>query len=147
MKSIHTRVLTALLCFFVGTASQAQPARLSTEHDGRWTVSLVCEDVKDKTGWVKGYRFDFPVDVIQGKLAGQHGVVGQPSSVAFDGDVQEDGQLRITATGMTGESSYAVGKVARGTPYSYTLRGALGPSSGQAQRKELRPCTASFARQ
>jgi hypothetical protein len=139
----HVLMLAATLA---SASSQAQPARASTQHDGQWAVALVCDDINDKSGGAKGYRFDFPVQITNGQISGQHGTPGQPASVSFSGVVNEGGALDIQANGMTGDPNYAVDKPTKGTRYRYTMQGTLGESSGQAKRRELRPCTASFTK-
>ena len=114
--------------------------------DGRWSVVLVCPDTTDKSGLVKGYEYTFAVSIHQGAVQGEYGAPGHPASVSYAGQVSDDGTLEITATGNTGRSEYAVGKVAQGTRYGYTMQGKLVGSSGQATRREVRPCTATFAR-
>jgi hypothetical protein len=115
--------------------------------DGRWSVHLVCPDTKDKNGvLVKGYEYNFSVAIQEGVLLGQHGAPGHPASVTYSGRVSEDGTLEINATGATGKSEFAVGRVPQGTQYGYTLHGKLSDPGGEATRRELRPCTATFGR-
>ena len=115
--------------------------------DGRWATKLVCDDTRDKKGFVKGYTWLFDVTVDHGKLKGQYGEVGAPSSVTYIGQVQRDGKVDIEARGNTGKTEYTVGRVARGSPFSYRMKGELSGSSGHATRTELRPCEATFTRQ
>jgi hypothetical protein len=114
--------------------------------DGRWSVVLVCPDTTDKSGLVKGYEYTFAISIREGAVQGEYGAPGHPASVFYAGQVSDDGTLEIKATGNTGRSEYSVGKVAQGTRYGYTMQGKLVGSGGQATRKELRPCTATFAR-
>jgi hypothetical protein len=109
-------------------------------------VVLVCPDTTDRNGLIKGYEYTFAVSILEGVLQGEYGAPGHPASVVYTGWVSDGGTLEITATGNTGQSEYAIGKVAQGTRYSYTMQGKLVGSSGQATRRELRPCTATFAR-
>jgi hypothetical protein len=118
----------------------------SSPYDGEWSVVLDCTDTQDKSGLVKGYQFTFHVTIANGKLQGQYGAKGAPASVVYSGEVGADGTLELRASGNTGSSDQSVGKVARGTAYSYTMAGKLEPSRGQAVRRELRPCTATFGR-
>ena len=127
---------------------QAQPASApSTRHDGTWGVALVCTDVTDAKGHlIKGYDHAFKVQISQGRLEGRHDEPRPPAFVRFVGQVADDGTLLIKADGLTGSSDYSMGRVRPGQPYGYTLKGMLGPSSGKAERVELRPCTATFSR-
>jgi hypothetical protein len=136
---------TALL--FAAGQLPAQQRVPPDGHEGRWSVVLACDDVKDKNGLVKGYEFSFHADIKDGRLKGQYGSVGAPNSITYEGTVQPDGTLEIEATGITGKSEFSVGKVAQGTPYKYTMNGSLGLNSGRAVRRESRPCIATFSRQ
>ena len=144
---------------FVATADQkpqlqpVNPKLFSVEKDpldqfnGRWSTKLVCDDTKDKKGLVKGYKWEFDVIVKQGKLSGQYGEIGAPSSATFVGQVQRDGKVDIEARGNTGKTDYTVGRVARGTPFSYQMNGEFSESTGYATRTQLRPCKATFTKQ
>ena len=144
---MSTRLKSAVLMSLWSLALHAQFAVAApSAFDGRWSVVLVCPDTTDKSGLVKGYEYDFAVSIKGGALEGEYGAPGHPASVFYSGQVGDDGTLEIAATGNTGQSEYSVGRMAQGTRYSYTLHGKLAGSSGQATRRELRPCTATFAR-
>ncbi|CAN5202497.1 hypothetical protein BH10PSE17_BH10PSE17_08260 [soil metagenome] len=125
----------------------AAPGASASSYDGTWLVVLDCPNVDDSRGFTKGYTFTFPVLVTQGKLEGQYGVDGAPSSVHYSGEISDDGVIEIRARGITGPSEYAVGKVSRGSPYAYTMGGRVEAGHGQAQRREARRCTADFTKQ
>ena len=143
---VKLRLMSALSLSLCSTASLAQGSNAAAPFDGRWSVALTCPDTTDKSGPVKGYEYIFAVSIREGVVKGEYGVPGHPASVFYAGKVSDDGSLEITATGNTGRSEYSVGKVAQGTRYSYTMQGKLAGSSGEATRKEVRPCTAVFAR-
>ena len=115
--------------------------------DGRWSVKLVCDDTSGAKGLVKGYTWKFDVKIEKGKLEGQYGQLDSPGSGTFVGQVQRDGTVDIDAHGYTGHSEYTVGKVARGTFFSYPMKGQLSGSTGHATRTKLRPCEATFVKQ
>ena len=115
--------------------------------DGRWATTLVCDDTTDKKGLVKGYTWKFDVTIEHGKLSGQYGQPGTPSSGTYVGQVQRDGTVDIDAHGNTGKTEYTVNKVARGTPFSYPMTGQFSGSTGHATRTKLRPCEATFTKQ
>ncbi len=115
--------------------------------DGRWATTLVCDDTTDKKGFVKGYTWLFDVTIEHGKLNGQYGQPGTPSSGTYAGQVQSDGTVDIDAHGNTGKTEYTVGKVARGTPFSYPMKGKFSESTGHATRTKTRPCEATFTKQ
>jgi hypothetical protein len=53
---------------------------------------------------------------------------------------------QLREVGHTGRSDRSLGKVRQGSGYSYTLSGKREATRGQAARRELRPCTATFGR-
>lgn len=143
--SLHLK--SAIVVSLWSTAFLAQGV-IAAENpfDGRWSVVLVCPDTTDKSGLAKGYEYSFALSIREGAVQGEYGAPGHPASVFYAGRVSDDGTLEITATGNTGRSEYSVGKVAQGTRYRYTMQGKLVGSGGQATRRELRPCIATFAR-
>ena len=131
------------------TAPLAVPsAGSSTAFDGRWAVTLICEDVPDskKIGVGKGYTLNFFTDVKEGRLTGQDGKIGQPGYLSLVGVIKADGSAEINANGLIGNPKSAVGQVSSGSPYSYRMRGTFTPTSGKATRIELRPCEAKFTK-
>ena len=122
--------------------AQAAPSKF----DGHWSVSLVCDDVRENGVFAKGYTFKFIADVKDGRLTGQYGETGLPSSLTLQGRVDEDGGLDLIAQGRTGKSEYTIGRVQPSTPYFYRMKGQLSEKSGRATRIELRPCIATFDR-
>jgi hypothetical protein len=118
----------------------------STAFDGRWAVTLVCEDAADSGKVAKGYTLNFFSDVKEGRLTGQGGQIGQPGYLSLVGIIKADGSAEIKANGLTGNPKLAVGQVSSGTPYIYHMRGTFTPTSGKATRIELRPCEATFTK-
>ena len=118
----------------------------SAAFDGRWAVTLVCEDIADGGKVAKGYTFNFFSDVKEGRLTAQNGQVGTPGSLTLIGVIKADGSAEINANGLTGNPDYAVGHARPSTPYSYRMRGTFTPTSGKATRIELRPCEATFSK-
>ena len=141
------RMLVAATTMAVPCVAQQAETSLSTAHDGRWLVFLNCADTRDRTGGVKGYVYNFAVEIVGGRLEGRFDESITPAFVHFVGEVLPDGALFIKADGLSGAPEATVGKVPTGTPYSYTMRGKLEASRGKAERVELRPCTAEFAKQ
>ena len=134
------------LLWLAPARSQPGPAAPSA-FDGKWFVTLICENVKDKDRVTKGYTFRFPAEIRDGKLSAQHGVENKASSLKLAGTVAPDGSSEITATGYTGNPDYTVGSVNTGTPYSYRMSGSFTATSGTAKRIDLRPCEATFTKQ
>ena len=124
--------------------SATSPSISSTAFDGKWAITLVCEEVRYKELLIKGYTYRFFIDVQEGRLTGQRGQAGQPESLTLNGFIQADGTAEINASGLTGSPDYSVGHVQASTPYAYRMRGTFTQSSGKAKRMELRPCEATF---
>ncbi len=116
----------------------------ATAFDGRWAVTLICEDVGETGKMAKGYTFNFFSEVKDGRLSAQHGQAGTPGSLSLVGTIKADGVAEINANGLTANPDYAVGRTRPNTPYSYRLRGSFTPTAGKAMRLELRPCEATF---
>jgi hypothetical protein len=147
---VGAQIILSLFVALTGaTASLAQSATppLSTAHDGRWSVFLDCPDTRGSNGSVvKGYTYNFVVQIAAGRLEGEAKSL-PPAFIHFTGQVLADGVLSIDANGVSGNPEVTVGKIPRGTPYRYTMKGKLEADRGRAERVELRPCTADFVRQ
>ena len=141
-----SRLLLVVAWAALPCLAQTAPETLSTAHDGTWSVFLSCEDTQDRYGKVYGYVYNFSVKIKGGRLDGRYDEKIPPGFVHFAGSVFADGTLHIQADGSTGNPDATVNKVARGTPYRYTMRGRLEADRGRALRIELRPCTADFTR-
>ena len=142
----HVALLVGHGAACIAAAAFAEVRPTTDAFDGTWSVTLVCDDTRDRDGLVKGYRFVFDVQVANGRLDGWQGDEGQPSSLHLTGTVHDGGALEIRAEGRSGASEYVVGRAARGTPYAYTMSGRLDGAGGDAVRREVRPCRASFAK-
>ena len=135
-------VLLACIC----TSAMASAQDKVDQFDGLWNVSVTCADIKDKGSLVKGYTLTFQVNVRGGQLEGEYTRPGAPETLRYSGTIQADGKAHIKATGKTGDPGHSVGHVAPGRPYTYQLDGTFAGNTGQAVRRELRPCTASFTK-
>ncbi|MDO9309852.1 MAG: hypothetical protein Q7V04_12380, partial [Deltaproteobacteria bacterium] len=131
----------------LAVAKLATNADVETSFDGRWAVSLICDDFERNGSLAKGYTYDFFADVKDGKLLGQYGKTGQPASLTMIGVITKGGNVGINAHGRTANPKYSVGKLQPNTPYSYRMRGKFTQSSGKAKRIEIRPCEATFFKQ
>lgn len=149
VAAVHTLlpVLVAATITAAPCVAQQAQAPLSTAHDGRWSVFLSCADTYDRNGVVKGYVYNFAVEIVGGRLEGRLDESRPPAFVHFAGEVLPDGTLFIRADGLSGAPEATLGKVPTGTPYQYTMRGAVDATRGKAERVELRPCTAELAKQ
>jgi hypothetical protein len=140
-------VFVALLCAAIPCVAQPGSAAQSSAHDGLWSVFLTCADTQDRAGFVRGYTYNFAVQIVEGRLEGHFNESTPPAFVHFAGRVLADGTLFIDADGLSGAPDATLGKQPRGTSYHYTMKGKLEADRGKAQRVEVRPCTAEFARQ
>lgn len=117
-----------------------------SEFDGRWAVSLICEDTQFRGSPVKGYTYNFFVDVKDGNLIGRYGQSGQPASLTMVGVIRKDGGIKINASGWSGKNpKYVIGQPNK--QYSYRMDGKFNKESGKAYRTEARPCEATFFKQ
>jgi len=147
-KASARRAIIVVACAALPCVAQPAAEALSSSHDGIWSVFLHCSDMQDRYGGVVyGYTYNFPVDIRAGRLDGRFDEKPPPGFIHFAGSVLADGTLHIDADGSTGNPDATIGKVARGTPYRYTMKGRLQAERGRAERIELRPCTADFTRQ
>jgi len=128
------------------TPATVSSAGSSTAFDGRWAVTLICEDVDEGGKTAKGYTYKFFSDVREGRLTAQRGQPGTPGSLTWIGVIKVDGSAEINAHGLTASPDYNVGHVRPGSAYFYRMRGTFTPMSGKATRIEARPCEATFFR-
>jgi len=126
----------------MASATQSSRALGSTRFDGTWNVTIQCPPHEAATG----YKMRFPVEVKEGVLSGQYGTEGQPSSVALKGRIQPDGQAIVDARGVTGDPNRTVGRVSRGSTYSYSVDARFDEARGTGERVETRPCTLTFVK-
>ena len=143
--TLHGLVLASIAALLTVGPAWSQPG--ADAFDGVWDVHLQCDDARDRAGAVvKGYVFDFPAEVRAGKLRGQFGDAGQPSSLTLTGTIGPDGEAFLDANGFSGKPDYTFGHMQPASPYRYTMRGRFDARGGHAQRVELRRCIAEFAR-
>jgi len=125
-------------------AAAAAGASANAGHafDGNWTVAIVCAAERG----AQGYRIDLPGQVKDRQFRAARGGEGAPDSLVMEGNIQPDGSARFTVNGRTGDPKYAVGGVAKSTPYSYTVKAKFEGASGSGLRQELRPCEVRFSK-
>jgi hypothetical protein len=142
---MNARILARMACL-LAAAHAGSAAAQATQFDGKWSVKLVCDDVKTDGAMAKGYTYFFDVTVVNGHLEGNHGQLGEPASVKYVGEIQQDGSVDIIANGRTGKPDRSIDAVDRGTAYNYQMRGKFDQSFGHATRLTLRPCEATFSK-
>jgi Caspase domain len=119
------------------------PALAPARFDGTWNVTVQCPPHRDGAG----YSMRFLVQIKDGVLAGQHGIAGQPGSLALSGKVEPDGTAHINARGVTGDPKYTLTRLNTGSAYSYRVVDArFEDSRGSGKRVEPRPCDLTFDR-
>jgi hypothetical protein len=117
------------------------PALDPARFDGTWNVTVQCPPHKDGAG----YSMRFLVQIKDGVLAGQHGVAGQPGSLALSGKIEPDGNAHINARGVTADPKFTLNRLNPGSAYSYRVVDArFETSRGSGKRVEPRPCNLTF---
>jgi Caspase domain len=117
------------------------PALNPARFDGTWNVTVQCPPHKDGAG----YSMRFLVQIKDGVLAGQHGVAGQPGSLALSGKIEPDGNAHINARGVTADPKFTLNRLSPGSAYSYRVVDArFETSRGSGKRVEPRPCNLTF---
>lgn len=136
-------VLSLGLCVVVTSPGQGARAASPTSFDGTWSAVLDCAGSDDGA---KGYRWKFPVKITNGRVRGQHNLVGQPESGTLSGVLPSSGVGTLKMAGLTGNPAQNLGGVRGGLPYSYTVSAMFSATSGSGKRQELRNCTIAFSR-
>ena len=80
MKPIKLASLLSVALAASGMLSAPLAKAASSAFDGTWAVTLYTPEYKDPTGVVaRAYTFQFPAQVKDGVLHGEHGTRGQPA--------------------------------------------------------------------
>lgn len=124
------------------SAAAADPSRF----DGAWNVRIDCPSNTEESA-AKGYKYDFPATVVNGRLSGRHGEEGTPGSLRVEGPIQPDGTAELLARGRTGNPDYAVNRPSSGTAYSYRIKARFEGAKGTGSRLEARVCNFVFTKQ
>ncbi len=126
----------------VASPLAGRPAASAGSFDGHWAVTLTCEKASDGA---LGYVFQFPAEVKDGQLHGEHGIAGHPSWLAIDGQINSAGDAAILADGLTGLSDYNLGRVVQGAPYTYRIKAHFDGARGAGTRVSgARACKVEF---
>jgi hypothetical protein len=128
-------------------ASATTSAPLSKAFDGIWSIRLRCGAVEEKGSLVKGFEIRLPANITEGLFRAQHGQTGTPGSLTMLGTVKQDATLELTVAGLTGMAQFNLGHEAPGHPYSYLMSGVMKDDEGSAQRRGIRPCSATLSKQ
>ncbi len=145
MSSDREKTVALRKEYDLAVARLAANEAVVTDFDGQWAATLVCANTQFKGRPVKGYVYDFFVDVKDGKISGRYGQSGEPSSLSMIGAIQQDGVVTINASGITSKNQKST-MGPTNTPYSYRMVGQFSRTSGKAKRIESRPCEATFSK-
>lgn len=123
------------------------PASVATTNrfDGDWTIRIDCPSDTEASG-AKGYAFDFPASVLNGRVFGSRGPQGAEGSLQVEGTISPNGDATLQARGRTATPDYAANKPPAGTPYSYDIQAHFDDARGTGKRLEQRACAFAFAR-
>jgi hypothetical protein len=110
--------------------------------DGGWLATMVCATAPDGA---QGFTREFVVGVTEGVLHGQIGAKGMPDWFTLDGKIDPGGSAILTATGLTGDSKFSMGRARPGTPYSYIVTARFEGARGTARRAD-RDCSIAFVK-
>jgi TolB-like protein len=126
----------------LGKKSGTQARSDAGRFDGTWDATLVCP----RHEGAFGYAYQFTATIKDGVFHGQYGTADKAPNFSFDGEIKPDGSSIITASGVTGESKYAVFNVKKSTPVIYHIEAAFSDSRGTGKRIELRKCDVTFVK-
>jgi hypothetical protein len=111
--------------------------------DGFWVTTIVCEDIKDVSGWTR----KFIGRVKAGVFHGQVGIEGKPGFNSYDGTIELDGSIEFLSKGLTSEDTKTLlNHSPPGLPAFWRAAGRFEGSHGSALRVEGRPCNIDFAK-
>jgi hypothetical protein len=111
--------------------------------DGNWLATISCPNAAGALG----YSYQFPTQIRDGVLRGEHLVAGRPGWLMLSGRIQQDGSADIYAKGLVGAPEYAPGQIPKGTEYGYHISARFNGSQRTGKRVEGRPCNADFVKQ
>jgi hypothetical protein len=136
--SIHTQTAQLRLV----DLTLQMPATAGKAFDGTWQSTYTCP----AAGSALGFSFQFSSQVKDGVIHGVHGTPGERSSLVLDGKLQSGGDAAMTAKGVVGSATFAVGGQAGGTPYAFHAVAHFDHNAGNGHRIEGRPCDLTFTK-
>jgi hypothetical protein len=125
------------------SAQAPPPANTTTEFDGLWQVTQVC----DAKGGSQGFTRHFAMSIKNGFARGQYGVEGSPNSGSVSGQLTADGTVNFVVNAQLGDPKYTTSGTAAGTPFGYTFPAQFNGKKGLGHRGAPTPCTFTFVRQ
>jgi len=109
--------------------------------DGDWNVTLTCPK---GAGGASGYRYQFPAQIQENVLHGEHGVRDAAGWLTLDGKLEPDGSATLIAQGLT---SAPQGRADRTTPYRYDVSAQFDATTGSGSRTTTRKCDVVFIKE
>ena len=101
---------------------------------GIWQTTLTCPAKGD----TDGYTWKFPSVIQDGNLRGEHGTAGEPGYLLIEGKIGEDGNVKVSATGIVASRQYARGVfAAKGESYSYDVKAHFTETEGSGMRDRV----------
>jgi len=136
-----TALISALPLVLLGISRSA--AENVRSFDGNWLATISCPNAAGALG----YSYQFPAQIRDGVLRGEHLAAGHPGWLMLNGSIRQDGSADIYAKVLIGAPEYTPGQIPKGTEYGYHINARFNGSRGTGNRVEGRPCSADFVRQ
>jgi hypothetical protein len=108
--------------------------------DGDWNVKLTCPEAAGNT---RGYTYQFPAEIQENVLHGEHGAQQTSGWLTLDGKIEPDGSATLVAQGLANSGGRADGKA----PYSYEVNAQFDATSGSGTRTTARQCNFVFVKE
>jgi hypothetical protein len=81
------------------------------QHTGKWLAKITCPAFAG----ARGYSIDFVATIENGHFHAAKGIIGQPGSFIWDGDIEPNGRAMIAQAGYTGNGAYTLKNAPAGT--------------------------------
>ncbi|MEM5404670.1 hypothetical protein [Paraburkholderia unamae] len=135
------KLTLAVRCIAVCAGLAGTPAaHAAGTFDGDWNATLTCPK---GAGDTPGYRYQFPVEIQQNILHGEHGERDASGWLTLDGKLEPDGSATLVAQGLTATSPHAGTRA----PYSYEVSAQFDATSGSGSRTTARKCDFVFVKE
>ncbi|MCP3727667.1 hypothetical protein M3I53_31865 [Paraburkholderia sp. CNPSo 3272] len=135
------KLMLAVRCIAVCTGlAGTSAAHAAGTFDGDWSVTLTCPQGAGET---PAYRYQFPVEIQQNVLHGEHGERDASGWLTLDGKLEPDGSATLVAQGLTASSRHTNTR----TPYSYEVSAQFDATSGSGSRTTASKCDFVFVKE
>ena len=137
-----SKLTLAVRCIAVCAGLAGTPAaHAAGTFDGDWNVTLTCPK---NDGGTSGYRYQFPAEIQQNVLHGEHGDRDASGWLTLDGKLEPDGSATLVAQGLAPSS---LGHANTKAPYSYEVSAQFDATSGSGSRTTARKCDFMFVKE